>query len=190
MDVTLNITGTAPLLMHGNGLADPISDDAKRMKRHSAKRVKTDEDHIAMRRIEFESSLYFDPEVGPYLPGANIARSLLDAARIRRNGKKVERGLILVSPINRLEYVGPRDVSGLWSDLKFRHIAPAKLGGRQTVIRCRPTFIEWSCTATALINEAVLPVDELAETAVDAGQMVGVGDWRPWHGRFSATVTI
>ena len=39
---------------------------------------KTDEDHIAMRRIEFESSLYLDPEQGPYLPGPNIARALLD----------------------------------------------------------------------------------------------------------------
>lgn len=70
MNVTITLTGTAPLLMHGNGLADPISDDAKRMKRLSGKRTKTDEDHIAMRRIEFESSLYIDPEQGPYLPGS------------------------------------------------------------------------------------------------------------------------
>ena len=188
MNPTITLVGTAPLLMHGNGLADPISDDAKRMKRISGKRVKTDEDHIAMRRIEFESSLYLDPEVGPYLPGANIAKALLNAAKIRRQGPKIERGLILVSPVNPLRYDGPRDVSGLWNMPKFRHVAPAKLNGRVTVMRCRPVFAEWSCTATALINPSVLSVEELAEIASDAGQMIGVGDWRPWHGRFTATV--
>lgn len=190
MNVTITLTGAAPLLMHGNGLADPISEDAKRMKRLSGKRIKTDEDHIAMRRIEFESSLYLDPDEGPYLPGPNIAKALLMAARIRRNGPKVERGLILVSPVNPLRYDGPRDVSGLWSDLKFRHTAPAKLNGKATVIRCRPVFTEWSCTATALLNPSVLPADELADIVNDAGQMVGVGDWRPWHGRFTAKTEV
>jgi hypothetical protein len=188
MNPTITLVGTAPLLMHGNGLADPISDDAKRMKRISAKRVKTDEDHIAMRRIEFESGLYLDPEAGPYLPGPNIAKALLNAAKIRRQGPKIERGLILVSPVNPLQYDGPRDVSGLWSNPAFRHVVPAKLNGKATVMRCRPIFAEWSCTATALINPSVLSIEELAEIASDAGQMIGVGDWRPWHGRFDAVV--
>lgn len=188
MNVAIEITGTAPLLMHSNQLADPLHEGAKRMKRISAKRTKTDEDHIAMRRIEFEGSLYMDPEHGPYLPGPNIAKALLLAARIRRNGPKIERGLILISPVNPLIYSGPRDVSGLWNDLRFRHTVPAKLGGKATVIRCRPIFTEWSCSATALINPSVLPVEELADIAADAGQMVGVGDWRPWHGRFDMQV--
>ncbi len=190
MNVTLNITGTAPLLMHGNGLADPISDDAKKMKKLSGKRVKTDEDHIAMRRIEFESGLYLDPEHGPYLPGPNIAKAMLMAARIRRNGPKVERGLIMVSPVNPLVYDGPRDVSGLWNDLKFRHVAPAKLQGKSTVIRCRPIFQKWSCSATALVNPSILPPEELEDIAKDAGEMVGVGDWRPWHGRFEVETLV
>jgi hypothetical protein len=187
VNVTLTISGTAPLLMHGNSLADPLDENAKKMKRISGKRIKTDEDHIAMRRIEFEGSLYIDPVAGPYLPGPNIAKALLMAARIRKNGPKIERGLILVSPVNPLAYKGPRDVSGLWNDMRFRHTAPCKLNGRQTVIRCRPIFSEWSCVATALINPTVLSPEELGDIASDAGQMIGVGDWRPWHGRFEVT---
>ncbi len=188
MNPTITLVGTAPLLHHGNGLADPLSDEYKRMKRISAKRVKTDEDHIAMRRIEFESGLYHDLDAGPYLPGPNIAKALLNAAKIRRQGPKIERGLILVSPINALQYDGPRDVSGLWANPAFRFTVPAKLNGKQTVMRCRPMFSEWSCTATALINPSVLSVEELADIASDAGLMIGVGDGRPWHGRFEATV--
>lgn len=189
MEITLNVIGSAPLLMHNNTLADPLSDAKKAMTRISKKKTKTDEDHIAMRRIEFEAGLYHDPEDGPYMPGANIAKSLLMAARIRRNGPKVERGLIVVSPINRLEYEGPRDVSGLWNNMRFRNVAPVKMQGRTTVIRCRPMFPKWSFTATALVNPSVLPKEELAEIAADAGQMIGLGDWRPWHGRFEVTVS-
>lgn len=183
MEVTLKITGTAPLLMHHNKLADPLSPEKKQMSRISDKRKKTDEDHIAIRRIEFEAGMYFDPEIGPYMPGANIAKALLNAAKIRRNGPKIERGLLMVSPINRLEYEGPRDVSGLWNDPRFRLVAPAK-NQRATIIRCRPRFPEWACTATVLVNPTVLSADDVLEIAQDAGQMIGLGDWRPWHGRF------
>lgn len=189
LNITLNLVGTAPLILHSNALVDTLSDRTKALKRISSKRTKTDEDEIAMRRIQFEAALYLDAEGGPYLPGPNIAKALLKAAQIRRNGPKVERGLLLVSPINRLEYDGPRDVSGLWNDQRFRFTVPVKVPPRtgKTVMGCRPIFHEWSCTATALVNPAVLPLDELAEIARDAGEMVGVGDWRPWHGRFKAT---
>jgi hypothetical protein len=186
----ITLVGTAPLITHNNPLVDTLNEKTKALKRISSKRTKTDEDEIAMRRIQFEAALYLDPEHGPYLPGPNIAKALLLAARIRRNGPKIERGLILVSPVNRLEYDGPRDASGLWNDLRFRFTVPVKVPPRtgKTVMGCRPIFAQWSCTATALINPSVLSVEELAEIASDAGQMIGVGDWRPWHGRFTATV--
>jgi hypothetical protein len=127
-----------------------------------------------------------DPAEGPYLPGPNIAKALLMAARIDRRGPKVERGLFFVSPINPLRYDGPRTTTELWETPAFRHTAPARLGGQTTVIRCRPIFPQWACTASLLINPTVLPHDELAEIAATAGLMIGVGDWRPWHGRFTA----
>lgn len=182
--VTMRLTGTAPLLMHSNMLADPLSPAAKAMKRISAKTKKTDDDHNAMRRIEFDAALYLDPELGPYLPGPNVAKAFLMAARIRKSGPKVERGLILVSEVNSLSYAGPRDVQGLW-DANFRQTVPVKIGGRSTVMRCRPMFLNWECTVDALLNPSQLPPDELVSIAEDAGHMIGVGDWRPWHGRFS-----
>jgi hypothetical protein len=189
MKLKIEVTGAAPLLMHNNTLADALSDPAKQLKKISAKRTKTDEDHIAMRRIEFEAGLYIHPEAGPYMPGANLAASLLEAAKISRRGQTVKRGLIVVSPINRLEYDGPRDVSGLWNNLKFRHVAPVKNQGTTTVMRCRPVFMDWAFTATALINQRVLTLEDLADIADAAGEMAGLGDWRPWHGRFTAKVS-
>jgi hypothetical protein len=151
-----------------------------------------DEDHIAKYRIQFESSLYMDPDQGPYLPGPNIAKCLLRAAALSRAGKKIERGLILASPINSLQYDGPRDVSGLWADLRFRFTVPVNgnpsSSRKSTVMACRPKFPDWACTSTLLINPSVLSLDDLQSAATAAGQMIGLGDWRPWHGRFTATV--
>lgn len=195
MELRIEITGTAPLLMHAPTLVDPLHPHTKEIKRITSKtpRAVVDEDHIAKYRLQFEAGMYFDPDQGPYLPGENIAKSLLEAARLSRSGKKVERGLILVSPVNALAYEGPRDVSGLWSDLRFRRTMPVNgnpsRGNKSMVMACRPIFQNWSVTASILVNPSVISADDLQRTADAAGQMIGVGDWRPWHGRFTAKVT-
>lgn len=194
LEVTLKLTGSAPLIMHAPTLADPMHPSTKALKKITSKtsRAIVDEDHIAKYRIQFEANIYHDPATGPYLPGMNVAKCILQAARKSRSGKKVEEGLILVSPINALVYDGPRDISGLWNDLRFRKTMPVNgnpnSAKKSMVMSCRPIFPEWSCTATLLINPSVLSVEDAEAFAVTAGQMVGLGDWRPWHGRFTSQV--
>lgn len=193
-EALITVTGRAPYLMHNNTLVDPLHEQTKALKKNTSKpsRSRIDEDEIAKYRIQFEAGLYWDPEAGPYIPGVNVADCLWDAAKTIRGGPKIKRGLIFVSPINRLQYDGPRDVSGLWNDLRFRFTVPVNgnpsTGGAAGVMACRPIFREWSFTASMLFNPAVLSVEDLAGFAQTAGQMIGLGDWRPWHGRFEATV--
>lgn len=196
MNVTLCVTGTAPLLMHAPMLADPLNPKTKELKKITGKqsRLWVDEDHVAKYRLQFEAALYIDSEGGPYMPGVNIAKCLqLGAGLFKRgDGAKVKRGLIMVSPINPLSYNGPRDVSGLWNDLRFRFTVPVNgnpsSSKKSTVMSCRPIFREWTLTATCLINPATLSLDDLENAVNVAGAAVGLGDWRPYHGRFTATV--
>lgn len=194
MELKIEITGTAPMLMHAPTLVDPMHRLTKDLKKITSKvsRAVIDEDHVAKYRIQFEAGLYFDADQGPYLPGLNIAKSLLEAARLSRSGKKIERGLIVISPINPLVYDGPRDLSGLWADPRFQRRMPVNGNpsrGKSMVMSCRPIFNTWSVTATALVNPSVLNREDLQQAADAAGQMIGVGDWRPWHGRFTAKVS-
>lgn len=197
MNITLHITGTAPLLMHAPLLADPLHPKTKDLKKITGKasRLWVDEDHVAKYRLQFECALHHDPQEGPYLPGINIAKCLQEGAGLfkRGDGAKVRRGLILVSPVNPLRYKGPRDVSGLWNDPGFRFTVQVNgnpsSSRKSTVMACRPIFREWALTATCLINPAVLSMDDLRSAAETAGAAVGLGDWRPWHGRFTVTVT-
>lgn len=187
MEFRISITGTAELLMHSARLSNPLDPVAKAMKKVTSKRAKTDEDHEELARLEHAGSLYHDEEVGPYIPGENIQRCLVDAAKVTRAGVKVTRGVFIATDVNPLGYAGPRDVAGLWADENFRHVASVKVQ-QNRVMRCRPRFRQWRVEAEGHLDTAVLSFEELEEIANTAGAMIGLGDYRPRFGRFTAEV--
>lgn len=178
--------GTQPLIMHNARLSDPLDPFTKRLAEITGKRKKTDDDHREMALREWAGGIYFDPEMGPYLPGANIERMLLDAARMSRDGKSIERGLFIPEDWP-LQYDGPRDVSTLMNDENYRFRASIKVG-QQRVMRCRPMFRQWACRAEGHFDEEQISPDKLPLLATRGGRLVGIGDWRPRYGRFDATV--
>lgn len=180
-------TGTKPLLMHNARLSNPLDPITKAIKRISSKRTKSDDDYEELAHLEFLGGLYIDVELGPIVPGQNIERCLVDAAKITRAGKKIERGVFVTSDDNPLLYVGPRSAEELWADLNFRHTASAKVQTNR-ITRTRPQFRRWEVEATGVLDPTVISLEELGEIAERAGQMIGLGDWRPRFGRFEAVV--
>jgi hypothetical protein len=183
----ITIEGTAPLLMHNGRLANPLDPAAKAIKRVSGKRQKTDADYEEVARLDHMGALYLDPDVGPYLPSDNIWKTLHKAAMKSKKGKKVEEGVFISSDVNPLAYRGPRDADGLWADENFRHLSTVVIS-RSRVPRCRPIFREWRVDADGILDPNVLELTELRDIATIAGQLIGLGDWRPRYGRFVATV--
>lgn len=186
IDFTITLTGTAPLLMHNSRLSNPLDPATKELKKFTGKSKKTDDDHEQIARLEFAGSIYLDPDVGPYLPAANISRCLVDGARLTKMGVNVTRGVFISTDVNPLSYGGPRDEQGLW-DQGWRHMASVKVGMKRTM-RCRPWFPEWTAQADGVLDPSVLELDDLAGIADQAGALIGIGDWRPRFGRFTATV--
>lgn len=187
MQFTITLTGTHTLLMHNQQLSNPLHPLTRALADVSGKRQKTIEDHEEMARREWMGGLYFDPDHGPYIPGMNIERALLDAARLSRQGKSIERGLFITSDINPLQYAGSRDPNILIGDLNFRHMASVKVGTSR-VMRCRPMFREWATLAEGELDAEQLDIDDLVKIASRAGSLIGLGDWRPRFGRFTAKV--
>lgn len=173
--------------MHNARLSNPLDEVAKAMKRISAKRAKTEEDYAELARLEHMGGLYLDVDAGPYVPGQNFERCLVDAGRITKAGKKIERGVFIETNVNPVSYKGPRDVGGLWADENFRHSASVKVGTVR-VTRTRPQFTTWKVDAEGQYDPAIINLDELGEIADTAGRMIGLGDWRPRFGRFAAQV--
>lgn len=188
MKFNLEIIGTTPLLMHSARLSNPLDPNARAMKKISAKRNKSEEDYVQLARLEFIGGLYHDADTGPYVPGANIFRSLVDAGRKRKLGTRVTSALFVQDDVNPLAYKGPRDVEELWADPNFRHEASVKVGTSR-VIRTRPQFKLWATEAILVVDTEVLDHDDLAQITEIAGSMIGLGDWRPIFGRFTSTLT-
>lgn len=191
MKVRLSLTGTAPLIVHNIRLANPLDPITREVKVISGKRKKTDDDLMQLARLEFEGGLYMSDVIGPYIPGANVEKCIVEGGRITKQGKQIERGLFVIDNEIPLVYRGPRDVEGMWADEDFRLVqtvrVPPRTGSR--VQRCRPIFRQWALDAEAEVDPGLLNLDTLASIATDAGSMCGLGDYRPRYGRFAVEVT-
>lgn len=182
----ITLTGTNALLMHNGRLADPLDPAAKAMK-SANKRTKTDEDYETMGRLEHQGSLYLDPDVGPYLPGDNIWRSIYDAAKKSKQGQLAKEGVMITTEVNPLVYPGPRDAESLWADKNFVFRATVR-NQTNRVVRTRPIFQQWSTQAEGTLDEGALNMSDLQAIAARAGALIGMGDWRPRFGRYAARV--
>ena len=196
-DFRIHLKGTAPLLMHNSRLANPLDPAAKALKKATSKRTKTDDDHEEIARLEHAGSLYLDSDVGPYIPSDNIWRALFDAAKKHKFGVKLKEGVVFdanlhgpktIAGVNPLSYAGTaRTAEALWKDENYRHLASVKIGTSRTM-RCRPVFRDWQVEAVGFLDPNILDFADLVLVAGTAGQVIGLGDWRPKYGRFEATV--
>lgn len=185
MRFRITITGTAPLLMHNGRLANPLDPSTQALKALTSKRKKTDDDLSDIARAEFLGGLYIDPDVGPFLPGENIERTIRDGATLTKNGMNVKRGLFIETDVNPLAYAGPRTAEALWDDQNFRLIRTVR-NQQNRVSRTRPIFTDWRTSAEGSLDEAILDFRTLVGIVEQAGMYVGLGDWRPRYGRFTA----
>ena len=189
MRIRITITGTAPFLMHNIMMSDPLNPTVREMKKiTSDKKFKnTDEGIEQLARLEFAGGLYHDADMGPYLPSENITGALVAAAKATRQGKTVSRALLLLDD-SPLAYEGPRDIDGLWADVRFRDRRMVKVGTSK-VARTRARFDKWRAEFDGDLDTELINLREFAEIAELAGRAEGVGDYRPRFGRFVAEVT-
>lgn len=180
---TLEIEGTNSLLMHSSRLSNPLDPWAKALKKVSSKRTKVEEDYEEMSRLEFHGGMYLDPDIGPYIPGDNIYRSIWDAAKKSKSGVKIKEGVVITSDINKLEYDGPRTAEDLWPLPQHVHTASVKVGMAR-ITRTRPQFPEWSVSFTGTFDPNIIDLADLQNISETAGLLIGLGDWRPRFGRF------
>lgn len=186
---SIHLLGTGPLLMHNAQLSDEFNPYTKAIKALTSKGTRqTEDDRWEKRRLEYLGSMYFDAKIGPYIPGQNIQRSLVDAARITRAGKTIERGVVINGLMIPLSYTGPRDPEVMFKDENFVNSASVKVQTSR-ITRVRPMFKEWELTTELSYDTDIIDLESLTDIAARAGASIGLGDWRPRFGRFEATVT-
>lgn len=189
MNVTL--TGKTTLLMKNVDGADPDNSIVREIGKLNALKSKITDDQRAERDfLKWKVSLYWDDVDGPVMPAANVFRSIQQAAGLTRNGKDIERGLIILSVQSRLEFPGKRDIASLWNGGTGIHVdrRMAKVN-RAPIVTVRPSFPEWSCSFDFDLDEDVMSLEDFAWLAEKAGRLIHIGDYRRFFGAYAVQVT-
>lgn len=185
VEVNLQLTSTTPMLMHAPTGVDPLHPMVKEARKVTSKKSKTDEDHEMVAWFDFRMGLYHDEEHGVHLPMANVWKSIQEAARMSKAGPKIEKAVSYGTPAVPLVYNGPSDPEELYKNPNFRSRMVVGVQ-RARVMRTRPKFSNWSAVVSFLVQPDLLDVAEFVGYASQAGELIGVGDYRKGgYGRFT-----
>ena len=187
--IDFEITGIAPLLMHCDRFANPLAPETIEHKKLTSKRTKTLEDHRAIAKSEWMGSLYYDSELGPYVPSNMIRASLIGGAKLFKLGRHIQRSVIfLESKGFKLEYKGTKDPEKLYG--KGEHVdSRSVVVGQARLFRYRPRFPEWTVKGSFSLNEQMLSREDLEKSFEAAGHFCGLGDYRPMFGLYDVKVS-
>jgi hypothetical protein len=174
--VTVTIRGTAAILFHA------WNNESVAAKSAAAKNSK------AKKSDDVESYVYRTPDGDIAIPGTYLKGSLCDpqkgAAKFLqdpRSPRKSALDLFKAGVIVTTEYasLGKAD----WDYLDRRRVVIQ----RSAVTRERPAFLAgWEATFEVMVQTPeYISQDMLHHVLVNAGRLVGVGDFRPTYGRFS-----
>ena len=190
-EIKINMLGVSPLLCHNGQTADPRNTYAKAMKAVSSKRKKTDADFDELARLEWLAGIYRSAD-DLVIPDYVIESAMIAGAKKSKRGPQAKCGMFFTEHAL-LEFDGKPDainddtLAGMFESGQFTHTIGVRVGMAK-VMRTRPIFRNWRCIAMAQYDPDVLNLRDIEEIAADAGKLVGIGDWRPKHGRFLAEV--
>lgn len=183
-ELSVSVRGTSPLLMNSPQGVNPTHPLVKEMKSISKLRNRTDDQEERIMEIKWELGLYYDKEIGVYLPSDYFQACLREAAKTGRKGRDVVKGIWVNPAFIPLIYEGPRLVKDLMEDMRFRDVRPGKLKKTTSILLCRPRFNVWSAKFSIVYDEAVWQKEDILKFLEIGGRFCGVGDYRPRYGTF------
>lgn len=179
----LKLTGTAPLMMHSDRLANPLLPETKAHKALTSKRKKVDEDHLAIARSEFLAGCYWHQSEKFFIPGANLDATFLAGAKLSKLGVRWKQAALVLEQRVKLLHEGPDTPEQLWEIPRFVDVRGVRVG-QAKLMRYRPVFLAWAAQLTVSLNTDVLDIGEAKKAIEDGGKLIGTCEFRPRFGRF------
>lgn len=188
MKISIELTGTSPLLQHNVQLADPDNKFTREIATYTSKRKKTEDDRRAISRLEWFGGLYI-ADGRPVIPTSWLRKSIINSGKISKLGTAVARGLAFLDLNVPVAHDGPTDLDLMYSDAQFVNTTAIGISGTKKTMRTRPQFPRWGLVADAILMEDVLDFSTFADVVIRAGVVEGIGDNRiNGYGRFNASV--
>lgn len=182
------LRGTSPLLCHNPQMVDPECVWNREIKTYTSKRKKTDDDMKQIERLEWYGGIYtaeIDGSVMVTQPTSKVRKCLINAAKISRQGKQIERAVIATELNVPLLYDDREYLTDITAELDRLQRSPVynsrlSVGiGNKRVMRVRPQFSRWAMVVPAMfLPDAGLNFDELQSIFDLAGRAERIGDNR------------
>jgi hypothetical protein len=183
-EYSVHIKGATPLIMHSDKACNPLHPISKKMKEITSIRKKTDEHHLALSRIEFEASMYFDDNLGIYMPSKCLQGCIKAAARKYKKGKQTK-AVILNEAIGYplIPYKG-KNAELLYNETNKNGDHPyvfieSLVVGMARIMRTRPIFHKWEIKFGLYLDLELLPESDLKMILETAGYEYGLCELRP-----------
>lgn len=186
----IELTGKTTLLTKNIQLGDPDNEFVREIAKLNALKGKITDDQRAERDyLKWRGAMYWDDIDGSVLPSANLFKSVQQGASLTRQGKDIERGLVLHGIHARLEFPGKRDLASMWNGGAGTHVdRRMAVVNRAPVVCVRPAFPEWSCSFEFDLDEDVISLDDFRYLAEKAGRLIHVGDYRKFFGAYNVEI--
>lgn len=188
--LTATWTGVRPLIMHNSQTADALNPYTQKLKEFTSKgKRKTLVDIERMERVEWEAGLYWDDTDGLAIPSDNIEKCIVEGAMKTKKGKDAKAAVYCATPHVRVQYDGPTKIEALYAygvknpnTFIFRKIVRVK---DSRIVRVRPMIpTGWRLHVEIEFEESIIDDGVLRKAMIQAGALIGLGDYRPKFGRF------
>ena len=191
---SVHLKSLSPLIMHSDRGCNPLNPITNKLKAISCIRQKKDEHYVAMAKLEFENGMYFEEEIGIYMPAKCLSACFKAAAKKFKLGtasKAITIDLSLGAPLIGLEGQSPES---LWdqtdkSGNQKYVFCESVVVSRARIMRTRPIFQTWEVKFDLYLNTELLSIEQLKTIITTAGFEYGLCELRPGratgvYGRF------
>ncbi len=191
--LTAKFTGINPLLQSNSQTVDVFNKYSRLKKPLMSKRTKTDEDVLELRSIEVESKVYFDKEIGIYVPQrwlmASLAKNSWATIKVKKD--HVRAGLFVVADKAKLTYDGMGKVKKITDIAKNEQFVTTLIlpQGQVRLAKSFPIFHKWSFEFEIEYDDTIFNESELTSLLEYCAKYNGFGDFRPTYGRALCEVT-
>ena len=185
--ITYKMTGVEPILLNNPQTVDPFNEYAKAKKVLTKKRSRTEEDNLELRRLEVLSKLYFDDDIGVYVPTTWITAAIASNSWAKAKIKKAEiRSCVFCLERKlKLYYNGMNKVKTM-DDISNNPMFVKTLllkQGQVKLPKCTPMFEGWSFSGEIEFDSNLIDRKTLVSLLDYAASYGGFGDFRPTYGR-------
>lgn len=189
--IKIKVSGISNLLQNNPQSVDAFNLYSVAKKKLTSKKSKTESDLLKLKDIEVESKIFFDKELGVYIPSSWILSSIASNSFAQAKiAKQKIRGAVFTTE-NKIKLVYKdmdkvKKITDIVGNENFIHkmILPQR-GVR--LAKYFPIFEDWSFEAEVEYDSVILDAEDLKKILTYGANYNGFGDFRPTFGRAEVT---